>query len=85
MPQPNHDARRISILAQELEAELRLTRLVTKQDLDALEQRLTLLIKGGKPADMTGLVKAGDALEVETQALDTAIKQNQPPTKDQTK
>lgn len=76
----NADARRISILAQELEAELKLTRLVTKQDLDAMEQRLTKLIKG--PA-LDALVAAGSKLAVETDALQNAVNQNQPPKKEQ--
>lgn len=78
--QMNADARRISILAQELEAELKLTRLVTKQDLDAMEQRLTKLIKG--PA-LDALVDAGAKLAVETDALQNAVNQNQPPKKEQ--
>lgn len=80
MSQMNADARRISILAQELEAELKLTRLVTKQDLDAMEQRLTKLIKG--PA-LDALVDAGSKLAVETDALQNAVNQNQPPKKEQ--
>jgi hypothetical protein len=68
-------------LALQLEAELKQARLATKDDLDALEKRLAALIKGGNQADLSGLVKAGDALSAETQALDTAVQQNQPPQK----
>jgi len=74
----NADARRILILAQELETELRLTRIATVQDLNAMEQRLTKLIKG--PA-LDALVDAGTKLAAETQALQNAVDQNQPPTK----
>jgi len=76
VPQPNADSRRLSTLAQELEAELRLTRLVTKQDLDDMEQRLIKLIKG--PA-LDALVDAGSKLSAETDALQNAVNQNQPP------
>lgn len=57
-------------------------RVATKDDLDAMEARLTKLLKGGKPADLTALVEKGNELEAETNALNAAVNQNQPPKKE---
>ena len=82
---------RLSNLAAQMTEELKrilTSRVARKEDLDAMEKRIidgvTALIKGGKPLDLTEVVQAGNELSAETQALDTAVNQNQPPQKDQT-
>ena len=82
---------RLSNLAAQINQEVKrilMSRVARKDDLDAMEKRIidgvTALIKSGKPLDLTEVVQAGNELSAETQALDTAVNQNQPPTKDQT-
>jgi hypothetical protein len=78
----NHALSKLVEAANEFRQVIGDSQCATIKDLDDMEKRLTNLIKRGKPLDLTEVVKAGDELSAETQALDAAVKQNQPPTKD---
>lgn len=79
VPDLNEIRKALQTVEQQLKRLQEFCNLATKTDLQMTEARIIAAIKNiGKPADITGLVKAGNELEAETKTLETAVNQNTP-------